>query len=200
MSRTYIATKSKVGEQGHPPDSFLDTLIDCGKAWPDDVCAVNAEPGDIYGKVRSKWIIEDGEKKEVPILGPWTSALHRKAAMLEVLRVLAGYESSWNWNEGVDTTNAHSMAHPEGQETGAFQVSYDSSGFGNLRAFLASRSVANATQFIMAMKYDPALACEYAARLLRIRTDWDGPINRGEVQGGVSRDAVAEFQMFLAAP
>ena len=52
--------------------------------------------------------------------------MHRRAALLEVMRVHAGFESSWDWNEGVDITNPHSVAHIEGQETGIFQVSFDS--------------------------------------------------------------------------
>ena len=37
-------------------------------------------------------------------LGPFEDILHRKACMLEVMRVLARFESSWKWNEGIDTT------------------------------------------------------------------------------------------------
>ena len=33
-------------------------------------------------------------------LGPFEDILHRKACMLEVMRVLAGFESSWKWNTG----------------------------------------------------------------------------------------------------
>jgi hypothetical protein len=62
-------------------------------------------------------------------LGPWTGLLHQKAVMCEVLRVQAAFESDWNWNEGVDVNNHHSMTHIEGQETGAFQVSADSMAF-----------------------------------------------------------------------
>jgi hypothetical protein len=50
--------------------------------------------------------------------------------MCEVLRVQAGFESDWRWDAGVDSENARSMAHMESEETGAFQVSFDSIGNG----------------------------------------------------------------------
>src|SRR5438045_4416508 len=109
----FVATKSIVSNRGAPPTPFLTELVDWGRSAPDDVFAVNSSPDDIYAHVKS-------------ILGPWTSISYRKAAMLEVMRVHAGFESSWNWNEGVDETNSTSMANKTGQETGIFQVSFDS--------------------------------------------------------------------------
>jgi hypothetical protein len=49
--------------------------------------------------------------------------------MLEIMRVLAGFESSWDWNAGVDTTNPTSTT-PDTIETGAWQVSASSMAFG----------------------------------------------------------------------
>jgi hypothetical protein len=49
--------------------------------------------------------------------------------MLEVLRVLAGFESSWDWNAGVDTTNPTCVT-PDTIEAGAWQVSANSTAFG----------------------------------------------------------------------
>jgi hypothetical protein len=58
-------------------------------------------------------------------LGPYGFTGHRKAVMLEVLRVLAGRETMWDWNHGVDTDKkVAKKSHNE--EAGAFQVSADS--------------------------------------------------------------------------
>jgi hypothetical protein len=46
----------------------------------------------------------------------WDDLQHRRAAMLEVMRVHAGFESSWNWKQGVDTTNRTSMRKIEGRK------------------------------------------------------------------------------------
>jgi hypothetical protein len=91
MSRIFIACKAKVLDRRVPPDSFLNKLIDWVKKAPDEVFEKN-DKTDIYSSV-------------APELGLWISLLHRKAVMLEVLRVLGGFESSWNWSEGRDITN-----------------------------------------------------------------------------------------------
>jgi len=63
------------------------------------------------------------------VLGPWQGMRHRRAVMLEVMRVLAGFESSWKWNEGRDTNSPGSVT-PTTIEAGAWQVSANSMGFG----------------------------------------------------------------------
>jgi hypothetical protein len=63
------------------------------------------------------------------VLGPWEDLRHRRAVMLEVMRVLAGFESSWDWEAGVDVTNPTSTT-PDTIEAGAWQVSANSMGFG----------------------------------------------------------------------
>src|SRR6266702_7591718 len=107
------AIKVMVKNRGAAPDSFLTELIDWGGSASGDIFAPNPNTADIYSLV-------------YPILGPWKNLLHRRAAMLEVMRVHAGFESSWHWNEGVDSTNATSMHNKNGEETGIFQVSFDS--------------------------------------------------------------------------
>lgn len=122
--------------------------------------------------------------------------------MLELLRCLGGFESSWNWREGVDTTNKTSMAHIEGQETGIFQVSYDSLNLEKkgrtLRNLLDAKGIHSPKEFIVQMKLDHELAFEYCARLLRISYKWDGPIKRGEIDSSLSRPAVQEFIRLLS--
>src|SRR5258705_12874321 len=110
--------KARVANRGTPPNAFLTELVDWGRTEDSGRFEANDNPGDIYNLLK-------------PILGPWENLLHRRAAMLEVMRVHAGFESSWNWNEGVDITNQSSMKNPNGEETGIFQVSFDSTFLGN---------------------------------------------------------------------
>jgi hypothetical protein len=188
MSAKYsLALKAPVYTRGVPPDSFLDELVAWGKSAPDEIFQPNDKP-DIYGSVKS-------------VLGPWNGLVHRKAVMLEVLRCLGGFESSWNWREGVDRTNRTSMTHIEGQETGIFQVSFDSTLFDpSLRECVRRYCPAvNAQNFIDKMKSNHLFALEYCARLLRFSIAWDGPIKRREIHSWLRRDAVDEFAARLVA-
>ena len=92
--RNFVACRNAVADRGQPPLAFLNELVDWGRAASHEVFARN-ERNDIYASI-------------VGELGPWQSDLHRRAAMLEVLRVLGGYESSWNWLEGRDEANERS--------------------------------------------------------------------------------------------
>jgi len=187
----FASTKSKVKGRGVPPESFLTELVNWAKTAPDELFAPNNEPGDVFNVLR-------------PLLGPWKSPLHRRAAMCELLRCLAGFESSWDWNEGVDTTNARSMANIVGQETGIFQVSYDSLPLeksGKTLSDCVKRycgGVLAPQVFIDTMKRNHTFALEYCTRLLRFSYRWDGPIKRGEINSSLSRDAVREFEKLLA--
>ena len=87
----FQATKQRVLNWGVSPDDFLNELVSWGRTAPDDIFAPNPH-ADIYANV-------------VGVLGPWQGIRHRRAVMAEVMRVLAGFESSWDWNAGVDTTN-----------------------------------------------------------------------------------------------
>jgi hypothetical protein len=189
MSRNYIAVLHPVSAQHTiPPVPFLDQLIDAIDPLPDDVFAENPL-NDIYTVMKGS-------------LGPYTSLLHRKAVMCEVLRVQAAFESDWKWNEGVDVDNQNSLAHIAGEETGAFQVSFDSTALGHsaLRPFAVAHHIDTPEKFIPAMKNEHRLAVEYCARLLRINTAWCGTISDpAKVIAHVRRDAVAEFQTFLHA-
>lgn len=185
--RTYIACHQAVSEQhSNPPNSFLDQLIDAMDPLPDQVFEKN-DNHDIYSVMLGS-------------LGPYTGLLHRKAVMCEVLRVQAGFESDWNWNEGVDVNNENSKAHKEGEETGAFQVSWDSMAFDKSLKDCLDRLAGghDVLTFIDKMKSNQALAVEYCARLLRFSTAWCGTINDArKVIAHVRRDAVTEFQSFL---
>ena len=180
----YSATKQHVANRGVPPDDFLDQLVDWGKQAPDEIFAPNNN-NDVYSSV-------------VNTLGPWQGIPHRRAAMLEVMRVLAGFESSWNWNEGRDTSNPTSVT-PDTIEAGAWQVSANSMNFGQELKDLVLAQVGSldGDAFQKVMKQDHPLAMEYIARLLRRTTHHNGPVLRHEIDQWLHKDAVAEFQGFM---
>ncbi|WP_237478220.1 hypothetical protein [Lichenibacterium dinghuense] len=182
----FHATKHRVLNRGIAPDSFLDELIDWGTQASDDIFAPNKNV-DIYSAIAA-------------VLGPWQGILHRKAVMLEVMRVLAGFESSWDWNAGPDKSNPASIAEVT-MEAGAWQVSADSLKFGqDLKDLVNERAgTLNGNIFQKAMKQDHQLAMEYIARLLRHTVDHNGPVERHEIDPWLRRDAVAEFQSALLA-
>lgn len=121
--------------------------------------------------------------------------------MLEIMRVLAGFESSWNWDEGVDRANQHSQSHITGQETGAWQVSYDSLPFGADLKECATRFCGagfTVESFIDNMKSNHIFAMEYIARLLRHTCRHNGPVLRHDIDPWLSKSAAAEFQSLLS--
>ena len=97
------------------PDEFLRELVAWGQSAPDEIFI--ARPGhETYADVADE-------------LGPYPAeGTYRRAVMLEVLRVLGGFESSWEWNAGVDPTNPDSNT-PCTEEAGAFQCSGNSMNF-----------------------------------------------------------------------
>lgn len=195
----FIATKARVLNRGVPPNAFLQELVDWGRKAPDEIFAPN-DHFDIYDKVK-------------PELGPYESLIHRKAVMLEVMRVLAGFESSWNWTEGVDTSRLGADT-PDNAEAGAWQVSYDARRLSpEFPALLGSKHITSGITFQRAMKFDHPLAMEFVARLMRYNTKHNGPLYKGEERNAIrsslrgsehsiydwiSRAAVDEFEGFLA--
>ena len=184
MSRHFEACKHKVHNRGVPPDSFLNELIDWAKTAPDEIFEKN-NLHDIYSNVAAE-------------LGPWESLIHRKAVMLEVLRVLGGFESSWNWNAGVDVTNPNSNT-PCTEEAGIFQCSGDSMSFSpSLTSLLQETAGSHSCEtFILTTKANHKFAIEYCARLLRFTVNHHGPIKRKHVNPWLQRNAVNEFIHFL---
>lgn len=180
----YNATKHRVSNRGIAPDGFLDELVNWGKIAPEEIFVPNSAH-DVYTNV-------------FKVLGPYPDNAYRRAVMLEVMRVLAGFESSWKWNEGRDTTNATSVT-PTTIEAGAWQVSANSMGFGHeLKNLVQSRvGSTDGNAFQRAMKQDHQLAMEYIARLLRRTVNHNGPVKRHEIDAWVRKDAVAEFQALL---
>lgn len=201
-ARRYNACLSPVYNRGRPTPAFLDELIDWARLAPDEIFAPNAAPVDIFTVIKSSLGALKGKDGAGTPIYRWDSLLHRKAALCEAMRVHAGMESSWNWKEGVDRTNKRSMKNIAGQETGVFQVSFDSIRLGNfaMRNFAIVHGIDHAEAFILAMKTDHKLALEYYARLVRVSIRWAGPLLRhGEdsVYPWMRRAAVAEFMEFL---
>jgi hypothetical protein len=184
LIREFIACKQKVHNRGRPPESFLNELVDWGATAPGSIFLRN-DKFDIYSSV-------------VQELGPWQSDMHRRAAMLEVLRVLGGFESSWNWDAGRDTTNPTSNT-PCTEEAGIFQCSGNSMSFSpTLKSLLLSTGSDGSCQsFIETTKRDHRFAIEYCARLIRFTTKHHGPIKNRHINPWLRRDAVQEFQGFL---
>jgi hypothetical protein len=183
MARRYSACLSQV-RGSSPPVSFLDELVDWALGAPDAIFTPNAED-DIYSSV-------------VAQLGPYVFTVHRKAVMLEVLRVLAGHESTWNWNQGVHREKKGTKtSHTE--ETGAFQCSADSMAWDkSLKDFVqASLGGTDDATFIAGSKSNHRFAIEYVARLLRITVAANGPILNHQIHHELKRTAVAEFRGHL---
>jgi len=187
IAMAYHATIQRVHNRGVPPDNFLDELVAWGRTAPDEIFAPNTHT-DIYSNV-------------VEVLGPWEDLRHRRAVMLEVMRVLAGFESSWTWNAGVDVTNRLSVT-PDTIEAGAWQVSANSMNFGDELKTLVRTEVGSldGDDFQQAMKEDHQLAMEYIARLLRRTIDHNGPVKRHEIDPWLRKDAVMEFGALLDHP
>lgn len=184
MARIYDACRQIVFNRGRPPAAFLNELVDWALTAPDEIFEVSPNP-DIYSVMANA-------------LWPWRDLAHRKAGMLETLRVLAGYESSWNWQDGRDITNPKSGT-PCTEEAGIFQCSGDSMNYDPVLRELLRRE-AGATDcdtFRRVSKDNHAFAIEYCARLLRINTQHHGPIKHGYVANWVRRDAVEEFARIL---
>lgn len=199
------AIHNPVFNRGTPKQAFLDEMVKWAKTAPDEIFGRTPTVGtkDIYNKVFGE-------------LGPYHDLLHRKAVMLEVLRVLAGFESSWKWTEGVDSSRRTATTR-ENAEAGAWQTSYDARRLDpSLEGFLRLRGITDGLEFQQKMKSDHPLAMEFVARLLRVNTRHNGPLYRGDerkrtwpdrpklwaekesIYPWLNREAVTEFKTLLA--
>ncbi len=187
----YTATKRRIHNRGVPPDSFLDELLAWGRTAPDDIFVPNSNY-DVYSSVSG-------------VLGPWQDLRHRRAVMLEVMRVLAGFKSGWTWTDGSDAAadkwaaKHHTTRSPAEKEAGAWQVSANSMGFGlELKDLVLSTAGSlGGNDFQQAMKQNHQLAMEYIARLLRRTVNHNGPVKRHEIDPWLRNDAVMEIRALL---
>jgi hypothetical protein len=149
MPGELVACKKQVLNRGVAPDSFLNEIIDWAKKAPNAIFERN-DKHDVYSSVASE-------------LGPYSDLRHRRAVMLEVLRVLGGFESSWNFEAGVDTTNPTSNT-PCTEEAGIFQCSGNAMEFdASLKTLLrqASGGKTDCNTFIAVSKTDHQFAIEF---------------------------------------
>jgi hypothetical protein len=200
----FSATKTPVFNRGAAPDDFLTALVQFGQTAPDEIFEPNPNH-DIYSLIAPVLAeIDPVSNRRV-----WLGGIpQRRAAMLEAMRVHGMLESSGNWNEGVDKTNQSSEENIRGQETGVFQVSYDSLDLdpsGSLNACVQRYEIVTGPQtFIDAMKSNHALAIEYYARLVRVSIRWAGPLisvhgNPPAILRWLSISAMNEFQALINA-
>lgn len=194
----FLEAKRPVFNRGIAPDSFLTEMVEWARTAPDEIFEVNSN-FDIYSKVANE-------------LGPYESLTHRKAVMLEVMRVLAGFESSWDWKKGVDTSRLGSDT-PENSEAGAWQVSYDARKLhSDLTALVALSGIHDGIAFQRKMKFNHPLAMEFVAQLMRHNTKHNGPLYKGSERNAIrsslrgaehsiypwlSRESVREFKELL---
>ena len=180
----YLSTRRSVYNRGKPPIWFLDALVTWARRTPLAFFAPNKRR-DVYWSVAS-------------VLGPWEGLEHRRAVMCEILRVLAGFESSWTMDVGRDHTNPN-VDSPLNEEAGLFQVSPDSMDLDrSLWIFIDERLKSTDPQaFLKAMKTDAQLAIEYAAMVLRVTTRHHGPVRDGKINAHLRRAAVEEFERLL---
>lgn len=179
----------KVHNRGRPPEKFLNDLIEWCKAEPDSVFAPN-NTYDIYSSIKYQ-------------LGPWPASpanyyLRRRAAMCEALRVLAGFESSWRYNAGRDTTNPSSNK-PCTEEAGIFQCSGNAQGFGLKEYTKLMIGTNDCKEFIKASKNEKNILFifGFTARLLRATVNHHGPVKRKEINKWLRVDSMLEFETAL---
>lgn len=184
MTRKFIACKNEVYNRGIASDEFLNELLDWALGAPKEIFERNNRI-DIYSRISSE-------------LGPWNSFLHRKAAMLEALRVLGGFESSWDWKAGRDITNPDSNT-PSTEEAGIFQCSANSMNFDSSLTDLLVKEAGSSDPgaFITTTISNHKFAIEYCARLLRFTVNHHGPIKYKHINPWLRSDAMLEFMEFL---
>lgn len=171
--------------------AFLNILIPWAKTATDEIFAARRDDPmetDIYTSIKST-LAPDG----------WKNLLHRKAALCEVGRVLAGFESSWNFSEGRDVKNTSVSAPLMEIETGIFQVSANSMNFGaDLRGLVVTKlGTTAASMFIDGTKSHKEFAIEYGFRLLRHTVRHNGPVLRREIHEYLNIQAVEDFKQLL---
>lgn len=199
----FNACLGKVYNRGNATQDFLETLVNWARSASDELFAPNSTPVDIFTFIKSTLATPVGKDPSGTPVYHWDSLLHRKAAMLEAMRVHAGFESSWNWTQGVDTKNKQSMEDPRCEETGIFQLSFNITGIhgGALLGFARQMNIDTPDKFIPAMKQNHALCLEMYARAVRLSIAWAGPMihthGTNSIIPWLSRPAMSELENLL---
>lgn len=193
----FPALNAAVYNRGPAPIEFLDTLVSVIKSLPDEVFS------DTYRSTTEPDVFEFLGYDSTVLVPNLTM---RKAFICEVLRVLGGFESSWNWREGRDVTNPSSNTLST-MEAGIFQCSANSMNFHPslkecqieaVKRFDPDRRMFPRTLdireiFIELTKGHPPFAIEYCARLLRFTVRHHGPLVRQEIVPWLRPDCIQAF-------
>ncbi len=180
-----MSIKSPVHNRGGAPDSFLNTLVSWAASAPEEIFdpKYRGNEPDVYEKFQ--YFRLKNPDRDFPIMRV-ESSLYRRAVMCEVLRVLAGFESSWRQREGRDVTNPSSNTAAT-EEAGWFQCSANSVNFhSSLKDLFNEWALysmknnwkdmnASGKTFIEMTKEIPEYAIEHCARLLRFTIRHHGP-------------------------
>ena len=203
----FDVANTAVFNRGSAPLTFLVELVNIVRGLPDEIVSSeykSSSEEDIFAFLQ----------RGVPAAYQIDSArpIERKAWLCEVLRVLGGFESSWNWQEGRDTTNPASFT-PCTTEAGIFQCSGNSTYFDvslkDTVARYARQANVNIEKlsadkvcelFQVLSKQSHAFAVEYVCRLLRFTIRHHGPIKRGEILPWLREGAYKEFLRNLEEP
>ncbi len=178
----------RVHNRGKIPAWFVEDVIAVAKATPDVVFAPNSNY-DIYSSI-------------APQLGPWRDLKHRKAAMVNVVLVAAGYESSWDYSEGRDMSANNTSSCTE--EAGILQSSGNSNYFSKTLGayqqqvcggtscdnFRACSKSGNST-------FKKEFPVGHFMRLVRFTIKHHGPLVRKEVNPWLSKACVSAIEKRL---
>jgi hypothetical protein len=170
---------SKQGNRGVPNRAFVEELYRIFLQLPDSDFAVNPKT-DIYSVIASK-------------LGPWRGLVHRKAAAFEAMVVLAGRESSWNWNEGRDLSAGNTSSETE--EAGAWQTSFNARHFDAIARQMAMGM--SGKDYIKEAKADHEFSARFTWRVLRNTIRHHGPVLRGEILPYIDPARVVKLEAFF---
>lgn len=200
----------KVYNRGTAPQEFLDELVRVLRQAPIEIFSTT------YGSLKEPDVFEF-LADNIPWVPSPVSRMtdpERRALMCELLRVLGGFESSWDWTKGRDTTNPESFT-PCTSEAGLWQCSGDSMNFdGSLvdcfmehykdqswREFLGNQGRDERCEdFQNLTKESSPFAIEYVCRLLRFTVRHHGPLKRGEVFPWLREAGYKEFLTAMGVP
>lgn len=184
----------QISNRGAPSQGFINEVIAATKAAPDEVFAVNSINDEIFPLVKPK-LAKSG----------WRGLTHRRAAMATAMIVLGAYESSFDFTEGVDVSNASSLKNKCNEEAGAFQTSANSMSFSPTLSKLFREQCAdfrkkdsNDCRAWIACTKSPSkrhFQIEYTERLLRFTTRHHGPlIRRSDVYNHLSLACMQQLE------